>query len=88
MVGSQLRYLFQQLLLSRSRLQRGQLSQSSPEVGELAAFCPFGPHLPRCSQGSTEELGGAGPERKDEHTLLFLGLVVISQHAPERKRVR
>lgn len=54
-------------------------------MGQLAALCPLGTHLSCYGQGSTEELGGAGPERKDEHTLL-LGLAVISQHAPERKQ--
>lgn len=54
-------------------------------MGQLAAFRPLGTHLSYCSQGSIEELGGAGPGRKDEHAL-FLGLVVVSQHAPESKR--
>lgn len=53
-------------------------------MGQLAAFCPSGTH-PGCGQGSVEELGGAGPGRKDEHALL-LGFIVISQHAPERKQ--
>lgn len=54
-------------------------------MGQLAAFCPLGTHLSRGGQGSVEELGGAGAGREDEHAL-FLGLVVVSQHAPESKR--
>lgn len=55
-------------------------------MGQLAAFSPLGAQLPRCSQGGSEQLGGARPGREDEHALLLLGLVVIPQHAPERKQ--
>lgn len=79
------RYLFQQLLLPRCGLQRSQLFEPGPQVGKLAAFGPLA-HLSCCGEGGVEELGGACPGWQDEHALGLLGLVVVSQHAPEREQ--